>query len=270
MTYDAIERSAALARPVEIYTFARGTLAWRFTSADRDVEVASLVYQKAVIRRPNIQQGSELNRSAIKLQVARDFPIAALYQAGIPADTITLRIQQYHEGDGELVGIWGGRVLNCARVPGGAEIACEPVFTSVRQLGLRRRYQRQCPHVLYGSSCKVVANSYKLTTTVDAVSGLSVNAAALAGEADGWWEGGWLQWEIATGVYERRFIFAHTGATVQLTTQPLGLIAGMTVDFFPGCDHTLVTCGSKFGNTPNYGGFPDIPTKNPFGSDPVY
>lgn len=270
MTYDVIERSTALARPVEIYTFARGSLAWRFTSANRDVVVASNTYAKAIIRRPNIQQGSELNRSAIKLQVPRDFPIAELYQAGIPADTITLRIQQYHEGDGELVGIWGGRVINCARVPGGAEISCEPVFTSVRQLGLRRRYQRQCPHVLYGSGCKLVANSFKLTTTVDSVSGLSVTAAALAGQPDGWWEGGWMQWEIATGVFERRFIFGHTGGTVQLTTQPLGLAAGMEAEFFPGCDHTLATCNDKFSNRDNYGGFPDIPQKNPFGSDPVY
>lgn len=270
MSYDNVERSAALARPVEIYTFERGSIAWRFTSADRDVTVDAEAYSRAVIRRPNISQGTELNRSAIRLQVARDFPIAELYRAGIPADTITLRIQQYHEGDGEVVAVWSGRVINCARTPDGAELTCEPVFTSVRQIGLRRRYQRQCPHVLYGPACKVAASAYKLTTTVDSVIGLNVVAADLDDETDGWWEGGWLQWEIAPGIYERRFIFAHTGDTVQLTTQPLGLVAGMDIEVFPGCDHTLDTCGTKFSNSDNYGGFPDIPQKNPFGSDPVY
>lgn len=270
MAYSDVEHSADQGRPVELYTFARGAQAWRFTSADRDVVVDLQTYERAVIRRSNVSQGSELNRSALKLQVPRTFPIADLYRAGIPVGTITLRVQQYHEGDGELTGVWGGRVINCSRGPQGVELVCEPVYTSVRQMGLRRRYQRQCPHVLYGPGCKVVATAHRLVTTVESVSGLTVTAPDLAGQADGWWEGGWLQWQIATGVYERRWIFGHTGATVTLTTQPLGLQPDTEIEVFPGCDHSLATCSSKFSNSDNYGGMPDIPLKNPFGSDPVY
>jgi hypothetical protein len=51
---------------------------------------------------------------------------------------------------------------------------------------------------------------------------------------------------------------------------PQGLAAGTTVTLFPGCDHTLATCSGKFSNTANYGGFPFMPTKNPFGGDPIY
>jgi len=31
-----------------------------------------------------------------------------------------------------------------------------------------------------------------------------------------------------------------------------------------GCDHSVSTCAARFDNLANYGGFPFIPTKNPF------
>lgn len=271
MSFDLIETSAADARPVEIYTFARGPQEWLYTTADRDVTVATKDYLIQPIRRPGINQGGEINQSGLKLTVPRDFPIALLFRTGIPSGNITLRIQQYHEGDGEVAVVWSGRVVNVARVGDVAEILCEPFYTSVRMVGLRRRYQRQCPHVLYGSGCGVVANTYKLSTTITSVSGLNVVSADFASEADGWWEGGYLQWEISTGVYERGFIMSHVGDTLELMTAPIGLVAAMDADTFPGCDHTLGAGGcTKFSNTDSYGGFPDIPIKNPFGSDPIY
>ena len=271
MSYDSLETSAALARPVEIFTFARGPQEWLFTSADRDVTVAAEVYSAVAIMRPSIQQGGELNRAALKLDVARDFPIAELFQAGIPSETITLRIRQYHEGDGSVVAIWSGRVLNVARVGELAEINCEPISTSVRSTGLRRRYQKGCPHVLYGPGCGVVAASFDLAATVDALSGLTVTATEIGTEADGYWEGGYIEWEPIPGVVERRFILGHTGTSITLMTQPLGLAVSDSFTLFPGCDHTLGAGGcGKFSNELNYGGMPDIPTKNPYGSDPIY
>src|SRR5690606_29346061 len=94
MTYDAIETSEQDGRPVEFFTFQRGTKIWRQTSADREITIGADVFTPEPINRPNITQGSELNRSAMSLQVRRDHPIAILYRAGIPVDSITLRIQQ--------------------------------------------------------------------------------------------------------------------------------------------------------------------------------
>lgn len=270
MSYDTAETSSASGRPVELYTFARGSKTWRYTSADRDVVVDGNTHTAAVILRNGISQGSELNRSALTLRVPRSFALAELYRAGIPVDTITLRVHQYHEGDGEVVGVWGGRLVNCTFEAGAAVIACEPVQTSIRTLGLRRMFQRQCPHVLYGAGCGVDPEAFKATLTVSAVTGLAVTATGLDAEADGWWEGGYLRWQTEPGVYERRWIEGHTGTTVTLTTQPLGLAVDDEIEVFPGCDHFLSTCDAKFDNRLNYGGMPDIPQKNPFGNDPIY
>lgn len=271
MSYDAFETSAALGRPVDIFTFARGAQEWFYTSADRDVTVAGDDYLSVAIIRPSISQGGEINRAGLKLIVARDFPIAQLFRAGIPSETITLRIRQYHDGDGSVVAVWGGRVVNVARVGELAEIICEPIYTSVRSTGLRRRYQKGCPHVLYGTSCGVLPASFDLAGAVDALSGLTVTATEFGTEADGHWEGGYIEYAPEAGVIERRFIMGHTGTSVTLMTQPLGLAVSDAITIFPGCDHTLGAGGcGKFSNTDNYGGMPDIPTKNPYGSDPVY
>ncbi len=60
------------------------------------------------------------------------------------------------------------------------------------------------------------------------------------------------------------------GTRFTLTNFPLGLVAGMTLKAYPGDDHTLATCATKFDNVANYGGFPYFPEKNPFGGSPVY
>lgn len=270
MTYDARERSADLARPVEIYTFARGSIAWRFTSADRAVIVETQTYQPAVIRRSSIEQGPEISRSGMKLTVPRDFNIADLYRIAPPSDTITLTLRQYHEGDGEVAVIWQGRVLSVSFSGSEAEIELEPQSTSLRRTGLRRIYQKQCPFALYGPDCKIDPAAYRVTGAVVTITGLTVSVLAAAAQPDGYYEGGYLEWLLAPGVYERRFIFEHTGSALVLDVQPLGLSVGEEVRIYPGCDHSLSTCNSKFGNALNYGGMPYIPLKNPFGSDPVY
>ncbi len=270
MTFDSRERSADQGRPVEIYTFTRGPIAWRYTSSESDQVVDFQTYRRAAIRRTGIEQGSEMNRSGLKLTVPRDLEVAQLYQLTPPSDTIALTLRQYHVGDGELAVVWSGRIIAVGFSGSQADISLEPVSTSMRRNGLRRRYQAQCPHALYGTACGVLAAAHRLVAAVSAVSGLNVTAAALSGQPDGYWEGGYLEWEIVTGVFERRFIFGHTGSTVEVDTVPLGLTPGTAVNFYPGCDRSLATCNGKFSNAPNFGGQPFRPKKNPYGSDPIF
>ena len=77
-----------------------------------------------------------------------------------------------------------------------------------------------------------------------------------------------------------RFVLRHEGASL-LLSRPVSLTVaqdiadsgygmnygnlygGVPVTLYPGCDHSRVTCISKFDNRPNYGGFDEIPTRNP-------
>jgi len=274
MTYDARETSAQDGKPVEIYTFQRGTQVWRFTSADRDVTVSGDTYTAAAISRGDIETGSELGRANLNLRAPRDFPIADLWRISPPTSRVTCLLRQYHLGDGELVTLWTGRVLNVGFEDAVADIRLEPFFTSVRRIGLRRLYQSTCPHALYSQGpglCNVDPTDHDVAGTVDAIAGFVVSVSEADALADGHFSGGFIEWSPSAGVTERRFIESHVGADLTLSTNPLPLATGNAVTLFPGCDHTDGSGGcAKFDNQLNHGGFKFMPKKNPFGGDPIF
>lgn len=271
MSYDARERSEAQGRPIELYTFSRGdALQWRYTSADRDVTVSAVLYAAAVIRRNRIEQGPEVARSNLQLTVPHDFPVAELYKIAPPSDPVRLVLAEYHDGDSEVVTKWQGEIASVRFRGVETEIELTPLSGTFNAIGLRRAYQRTCPFVLYGPECKVDQSLYRVTGEVLGVSGLVVTVAEADTPPDGYFDGGFIEWEIAAGTYERRFISSHVEDELTLDMPPVGLDVGTDVNIYPGCDHTLSTCNAKFGNALNYGGMPYIPTKNPFGGDPIY
>lgn len=269
MTYDARERSADQARPVEIYTFRRQALAWRYTSANRNVVVAFQTYATAPIERTDIEQGSEINRSGIKVTVPRDFEIAMFFAASPPSDSISLTIQQYHEGDSEIVPVWSGRVLGVEFEGSKATLSLEPSGTSIRRNGLRRVYSKLCTAVLY--ACGVNREAFRVVAAADAVSGVTVTAGEVGTLGDGYFNGGYIEYLVGSGVYDRRDILSQVGAVLTLNRPPSGLSVGGAFNAYPGCDHTLGDGGCpKFSNVINYAGQPYLPEKNPFGNDPIY
>lgn len=271
MTYDARERSASSGAPVEFFTFSRDFQAWRYTSADRAIDLPTGLYQPRAISRSGVEASQEVARSTLTITAPRDLEVADLYRLAPPTLPVMLTVQQYHDGDGELIVVWTGRVVTVEWGTGGTvEISCEPIQSAVRRVGLRRAYQRGCAHVLYGPDCKVNATAYRIDATVDAVTDKTVSIGAAGTKPDAYFAGGFLEYLDGSGVVERRFITDHTGPALTLSAAPAGLGPGAAVKLFPGCDHLLATCGDKFGNALNFGGMPYIPTKNPFGSDPIF
>lgn len=270
MTFDAREISADAGRPIELFEFARDYQTWRYTSADREVTADSITYLPRAISRSAIDVSAEKARAGITITAPRDLEVADLYRVVPPSMAITLAVRQVHEGDGEVVTLWTGRISTVEFLGPAAQITCEPSFTALRRIGLRRMYQRQCPHVLYGSACGVNRTSYRADGLVESISGATVNVAAAALQVAGFYAGGYIEWEIASGIFERRFITDHSGAALTLSSSPFGLAGGTAVRLYPGCDHLLATCNAKFNNAANYGGFPFIPLKNPFGGEPIF
>ena len=89
--------------------------------------------------------------------------------------------------------------------------------------------------------------------------GRQVELASLPPEVAGMLAGGWLQ----TPSGARHMIVSESTAGVELL-YPVGLAPQTPVELVAGCDHSMPTCAARFDNLANYGGFPFIPTKNPF------
>jgi len=270
MTFDTLEKSAIDGAPVELYEFTIGPNHWRYTSGDENQVLNGLTFKREPLKRSKLEIGEEINRANLKIHLPRDNPVADLFRLYPPGAVMLVRIWRRHRGDADAVLLWHGRVLNCEFAGGEAILHSEPALTSLRRNALRRFWQRQCPHVLYSTSCKVSQSAYKISDQASAVNGTQVDVPAAAGQADGYYAGGIFSWGNPSGVVESRIILSHTGTTLTLAAPIHDLVAGDTVDISPGCDHTLSTCTGRFGNAENYGGWPYIPRKNPFGGTTLF
>lgn len=273
MTYNARETSADLGAPFEIYEFIRGVQRWRYTSADRTIVWNLNSYPPLAISRSAIEVGQEIARQGLRISVPRDIPVIDSFRTSAPSDPIVVNIWQSHQGDpdAEFVVVWQGRILGVDWQGVEAQIQCESVFTSLRRAGLRRAWQRLCPHVLYGSECKVVRTSFQVSAILSAVSGAVLTSSAFGASGAGYFNGGFVEFVTPDAVTERRPIVAHGTNDVTLDRAIPGVAVGSTVVAFPGCDHTTGAAGcGRFNNILNYGGTPYIPTKNPFEGDPIY
>lgn len=265
MTYSTLEKSAQDGEPIEFYEFTRGTARFRYTSAQEDVIVNSATYLSIPIQRSTLEDSGELGRAPITVSMPRDVEFMQQYISSPPSEVTTLTVSRTHNSlpDGSAVVVWVGRLLNTNWKGSVVELSCEPVFTSIKRLGLRKKYSRLCTHVLYGKKCGVNNTAWKATGPVIGIDGHKVSVAIADTNGDNYYSGGYAEWDY-DGRKEKRMIMRQIGSQITLSGVPTGLQGGDTIAIYPGCDHTLATCNGKFNNKLNYGGFAWIPVKNPF------
>lgn len=272
MTFEARELSAELGAPVLLVTFMLGPKVWRFVRADQDVTHAGEAYTAPAggIKPGRIQESAEVRKNDLTLTVARAFPIAELWRVAPPTETVAVTLTEIHQDETDDSTAWLGHVSNVSwDDQGQAILGLTPGAMAIRSNGLRRLWQRGCPHVLYGPMCLLAKADHQVAATLTAVSGTSVSAAAFA--TGGKYAGGYLEWVDADGVTDRRFILTHTPGedTVTLLGTAAALVVGLEVQAFEGCDHTIARC-DELANTAHFGGIPYFLGKNPFDGNPVY
>lgn len=274
MSYASLETSIQSGAAVELYEFVIGAQTWRYTPRVTDFSYGGHTWSAAPIDRDQIEQTDEINRNGIRIRFPVSHAFIAQFLGGAMDQVCTLTIRRGFEDDAEFVVYWKGRVSGSSVDGPVAELNCESIFTSMRRMGLRARYQIPCRHVLYGRGCNVDQEDFAWPSAASVV-GTLVAASAAAGKPDGWFTGGM----IVAPDGAARFIIAHTGASLtllrtfdslQTLTDNAGYgknygnyYGGVPVTLYPGCDHAKETCNSKFANLPNFGGFPYIPSRNP-------
>jgi uncharacterized phage protein (TIGR02218 family) len=285
MTYASVEASAAEGRPYFLYQFVEGEQVWRFTSrADVWISAGSggteILWEPAAVAHGDVVQTSEIERGRLELTWPVSHPFARRFLAPLGNTPVTLTIFRGHEQVlGETVAHWKGRVVGAEVEGSRILLTCESVFGTLRRAGVRAKYQRLCRHALYGRGCGLDIALSWLTGTVTAMSGNAVTIPEAAGQPGGWFRGGVLRYGAQLG-----FITGHAGALLTLSRPMPELAAALSapeidpdtggplpvfVDIAPGCDLRAATCAAKFGNLPNFGGFPEIPGRNPFGGGSI-
>ena len=196
MTFEIIENSQFLGEPIDLYEFTRDQNVWRYTSSDEDKTVDGSVYTSFEMSRSAIDNSQDIAKSSVTIKATINNPFAAQFIASSPSDIIEVAIKQYHETDidKQVVTLWNGRVINVKFTDREAQIKCDPQVTSMNRNTLRRRYQPECPHLLYGNQCGVSKAAFVTMATVSQSSGNSVSAPEIGVQPDGYFSGGYIEW----------------------------------------------------------------------------
>ena len=130
-----------------------------------------------------------------------------------------------------------------------------------------RTFQSNCDAALGDARCGIdlESSAYKGSGTVTSLTdGRTFQASGLAGFVNGWFSFGKVTWATGLNAGRTTEIAVHsliTGVAVfvlmDLPVKSIGF--GDTFFARAGCDKAVATCSAKFGNVPNFRGYPTIP-----------
>lgn len=260
------ESSTQSSRIEHRFLFVQGDTEYRFTTLPYFVSDSNETWTPAPISMSGVTQTNEIAKDPLKLSMPRDNPLALTFLGTAPDAITTVTVYRGQVGSTEFNAYWKGRVAGSVIGGDTVTLDCENIFTSMRRTGLRAKYQKNCRHALYSTGCTLDIDDHAYAATAVAASGYSVTIEPDSSFDSGFFTGGIIKTDT-----EMRYISLHSGNTLTLLQPSRELIEDMngssgmvSVTLYPGCNHTMTHCKDKFNNLDNYGGYPWIPTKNPF------
>lgn len=267
MPFNILDKSLFGGKPIELYTFNRGLNSWTYTNNTDPIEYQGIKYSPAVIKRDKIKQTSDIFKDSLKVELPSELPLVKEVLSVMGTSAITLTIYRGHAGDNDFVTIWKGRVVGTEinRV-GVVEISCESIYTSIRRQGLSAKFEYICRHAIYGEGCGVNREAFLVEGNIASLeSSIQLLIPAAGSKPSGWFNGGIAIFSNGN----TRYITSHVGSTIVVSYGNIGVSSGSAVKLYPGCNHTIGDCKDKFHNVPRFGGFPWIPSKNPYGGSSI-
>ena len=266
MSYDAKEQSQTGGSPVEMYLFTCGSTAWHFASSDDDqLGPGSVLYSPTVISRGEIDASDEDQQGALEVTLLRTNAVAAQFIAGLPVAPVYLTIYRQHRSDTEVVQLWSGQVASAKFDNTTVVLSCMPGGAFLQRTVPGGCYQASCNWALYSTQCGVNKSTYAESGTLASMTGTTLNITISHDRASGYFTNGF----ILTAAGDRRWILSHTRlsstvAQVVLMTSISTITTGAALVVYPGCDHTIAACTTKYANQQRFLGFPYLPIRNPY------
>jgi len=286
MTYLAQEQSQSSGEVVELYEFTTSAGRTLLTSADQPVFFNAERYEPEVLGRSQvIQESLETNGQTISLRMRRNHDLVTRYIATVPALTDNIRIFRGQVNDtgvtidpdgtinlpaAAVITYFRGTIVTVSFEGGQAEVRVRGRNDVLDRNLPKRTYRNLCNHVLYDAGCQVNPASFQYTVTITAINGKVLTVSGIpdiAGPVDAAFFDGGILLQSLTGDARMIQVLTRTGGgngTIQVIIPFESVTLGGTLLLRAGCNHSLPTCIAKFANGRRYGGFPTVPTKNPF------
>lgn len=273
MTFDAREHSIAQGQPVRLYAFARGVMRWLYCSVDRDIPISTQIYRavRGGISDPGVRITGDARSDRLEITGPADISVAQLWRSGQPSNEVGLTVYDMHYGDTDPVFAWAGRVssVNWPALDR-CKIVCVSRDAELAEPGLTDPYSRTCTAVLGDPRCGVDLNPLRVDAQIQSIDGIAVYSADVTGYPDGWFTGGYIEWPIGSGEFDRRFIEAHSSTQLKLLGGTAGVPVSGSLRVYPGCDFLFGTCRDKFGNGDRFRGIPNLEGRSPFDGNAVW
>lgn len=258
----------------EIYTITYDINRWYYTSGDESFTDQTRVYRPVPIERSGLKLSTDNSGAEFNVLFPLDAEFLELFRVSPPSGMVTLLCESFDSATpGTREVLFKGAIIDVNWQLDQAEVKCESSSQTINRMGLRRHYQYGCPHMLYGGECRVNRENFVTVGVASNITSGSVSLVAAAGFEDNYFAGGYIEYQHESlSSTERIAVSSSVGATGQLVlfSFPVGLKAGAEIRAYAGCERTVAACKSKFNNVENYGGMPFMPTKNPFGGEPMY
>lgn len=273
MSYAVEEVSQQDGNPVQLFTFSRGSQTWRYTNRATLFTNHVFNYTPEVGITSAFVRTGDVPKDVLQITLPITNPMAAAFLSYSPNAVTSVLVNRTSNTDvtgGEVE--FMGRVLSSSTSVATITLNCENAFTSMRRMGLRQTYQRNCRHMLFGPGCNVNPATFATSITITAVAGASVT---LYNPLDPVYLGGTIKASDGTLMMiveqpaSNRVILMRP--VPQLILDMAAHPSGFTATAYRGCDKSTATCHEVFTNRGNFGGFPGLTGINPFsGSSNVF
>jgi Phage conserved hypothetical protein BR0599 len=265
MSYVSVDESRQSGLPIEAYEFVGTYETYRYVNSDRRIQFFGNWYEPIPINRDEAVYGDQAQDG---VEMTLELPVTAQlivdYAFNIAPPDLDLTVYRCHIGLDFAVDpivFWQGPVTGFNVEKDIAKVRIPSILENVFSGNMPNfYYQQSCNHTLYGSLCGLAESSFRVNALVTAINGQLITVDD-DGYADNFLKAGMIR---IIGSNERRLILSNVANVLTIFMPFSNLLVGETIQLVVGCDHTFTTCKAKFSNGRNFGGFPYIPTDNPF------
>lgn len=273
-------------QPVELLTFVNGTTVLRYTNANITLTIDALDYEPLEYTRNAPSISKDADDSQIRMRLPATNPVVGLYRNILQSTITSLTIERFHNNDpvqGRQV-FWKGELGSVTVNDSIATLLATPLSQGTDEMP-RFTYQGSCNYYLYeANTCGIVRDNFRHVGNITSIfgNGLQITVDGLrtqAGAIDAGVGGGlssdeldayWLNGYCDLNGQLRRIVRSPAGNsptdpnTIEIPFQFINATAGQQIIVYAGCNRQTDICRRKFDNLLNFGGFPTVPTVNPF------
>ncbi len=276
MSYRSVEDSIEDGSAIELYRFETidaGDFFWTSGTETFVFELNTYTPQPIERDEPTLS-GDTSDLRSLQIRMRVDNPVVRRYAIVVPPKKDVLTILRLHKTDTpspEIITIFDGYISQVKVVNKTATVSLVSTSFALDRLVPRRTFRNMCNFQLGDDHCRVnlPAEGFQFTTTITVLSAdgltMTVDGIDPTGRPNGFFTAGF----VANGTIDFRMILTDVTSggntrtfTLLLPFQEISV--GATVESAAGCDHVFETCRDKFSNARRHGGFPFVPTRNPF------